>query len=174
MGGGPAFGWRAAAWVDADCACGGAFITAAALGDGAEDLVVAGFDDWSWGELVAQPLADVAAEVGIVRRARGEVNELGFGADGVDVLAPGIVWVGDKGEDGVGIFEEFAGRFGEGGGVAKEVMPAGFDIGAVGSKGFLGELPFFAVGDVDDAGLGVETRESEGEGPGDYEISEGA
>ena len=73
----------------------------------------------------------------------------------------------------MGVLESAAVGLGEPGGVAEEVVPAGFDVDVLGAEGPGGELALFAGGDVDDAGLGVEAAEREGEGPCDDEVAEG-
>ena len=54
------------------------------------------------------------------------------------------------------------------------MMPAGFDVGGFDVEDFLGEFSFLAMGDVDDAALGVDARQGHGEGPGEDEVAEGA
>ena len=169
----PAFSGRSAAGVGAEGAFGRAFVSDAALGDGAHDLIETGLDDGQHIELVTNPLADVAAEIGAVGWARSEMDDCGLGRERADVIAPCIAGACDEGKDGVRVFEQLSGWLGKRGGIAKKVMPAGFDVGGIGAEGLLSELPLFAVGDVDDAGLRVKAAQGEGERPRDDEIAQG-
>src|SRR5258706_8734597 len=121
----PAFSRCAAAGVDADRAGGGAFVPDAALRDRAHDLIDARLDDLGRREVVVHPLGDVTGEGRIIGRARLDVDELRFGGDGADRVAPCIAGRGDEGVNRVGNFQRFARGLGQGGGSAEEVGAAG-------------------------------------------------
>jgi len=169
---GPALGRRASAGVDAERSGGRAFIPHATLRDRAKDLVNTGFDDGLGRKLFEEPLRDVTGKVAVFGRAWLEMEELGLRGEGSDVLAPGVARRGDEGKDGMGVLERFACGFRQGGGVAKEVVPTRFDIDRLRADRLLGELSLFPGRDVEDARLGVETAQRQGEGPGDDEVAQ--
>ena len=103
-----------------------------------------------------------------------EAAEVGVGGKLFNMLGPRVGGGGDEAVDAVGAGEEFGGGWGEAGGAAVEVVPAGFDVGGLDAEGFLGEGAFLGVGDVDDAALGVNSGEGKGKRPGEQEIAESA
>src|SRR4029450_6018502 len=88
-----------------------------------------------------------------VGRARLESDELRFGGDRFDVLAPGIAVAGDEAEDRMSAFEHLLRIRRQIAGRAKEMMPPPFHIGRFDVQNFFGELSLLPVRDIDDAAL---------------------